>query len=1033
MSTAWRLACCRATSGCGATRGFRTLDTHSAMKKAGPTARRSRASIGGSRKARPRPSGSTTTSCGGGAGFARGSRSRPVDDALGHVADLAGESASDTAIVNASTPTERRKRYYRVYRSSLFHHFRLDSTPALSQFVKTEFADEDIEKEGWLGQRGSFSRTWKLRYFILRRDTSSLVCLRDRASLVQISEAPIDRHTSLLTEESPNDHQFQFLVINGQHKLRLNAVDATSRAAWLSSLSELIVLKRASFLATEDNEGSVHGGTSDRGFRNTLRRMASSRTDDGLEWYTPVTTASITESKLGATTGTPGCTWNVVKRRRVWRPYRLVSSTMLRKDDVDRLSRKTYLEAFELDFTNLLGVAKSFLKENLEVLEGNLFASEALFTAVVAKVPENEIKRLIHDVDDCMQAIEDRFRRLLESSTANVLQCNMLRRLLFVETKRMNDTIKSFDPPATQLTVKRKTTETASARRIPTDWYIEPVVAKEVPRIPIHVVVTRESSGSSTANDLSVRFPDRPGRRKRNSDASVADSSRTSVSSGILSSLTVGSNDRLLPRGYQEFPQALCEGHLELPSGVNDYVVLIHERDLGALIAFTLCSHEYAKMLESHFGGNLKLDEELSKEESTTGEDPGVAEDGQNMSNPTERIYLEKLRSNDVQHTEVKFSCEIKGAKHDFRCVSFFAAQFHSLRALLGRGNTNFLCSIAQSRRWEASGGKSGAFFSMTHDSRYILKGIPVTELNMFLHMAPSYFKFMSRVIESAPSTVITKILGLYKVTHNRRLHKHTTYVVVMENLAYGFPPGQIYDIKGITRRRFTVPSDEETDGGSETGMSPCRQPSMNAGPVLLDGNLMERIPIPVRKTDLDVIESAIQNDTNFLARAGVIDYSLLMIFDEENRQIIVGLIDYLHQFDFLKKMESTSKASLTFRDPTIISPHSYQRRFVNAMHRYLVGIELELELRIRKRAHQRKLKREALEQALQGAKSAEAAIARVRSASDRGQRDRDVVYDRDAAVAHSDGEEYGSVSSDETCLRESRAVISSLMPDDDR
>ncbi|KAJ0399486.1 hypothetical protein P43SY_003363 [Pythium insidiosum] len=399
-----------------------------------------------------------------------------VCEALGQAAELAATgSGATTTMLDAPLRVERRKRYYRVYRSSLFHHFRLDSTPALSQFVKTELADEDIEKEGWLGQRGSFSRTWKLRYFILRRDTSSLVCLRDRASLVQISEAPIDRHTSLLTEESPNDHQFQFLVINGQHKLRLNAVDATSRAAWLSSLSELI----------------------------------------------------------------------------------------------------------------------------------------------------------------------------------------------------------------------------------------------------------------------------------------------------------------------------------------------------------------YAYAIESHFGGKVKLEDELAKEEQIMAED-SISDVLPDLSAPTETVYLDKLRSNDVQHTEVKFSCEIKGAKHDFRCVSFFAAQFHSLRALL--------------------------------------------ELNMFLHMAPSYFKFMSRVIESTPSTIITKILGLYKITHTRRLHKHTTYVVVMENIAYGFPP-------------------------------------------------------------------AIQNDTNFLSRAGVIDYSL----------IIVGLIDYLHQFDFLKKMESTSKASLTFRDPTIISPLSYQRRFVNAMHRYLVGIELELELRIRK------------------------------------------------------------------------------------
>lgn len=76
-----------------------------------------------------------------------------------------------------------------------------------------------------------------------------------------------------------------------------------------------------------------------------------------------------------------------------------------------------------------------------------------------------------------------------------------------------------------------------------------------------------------------------------------------------------------------------------------------------------------------------------------------------------------------------------------------------------------------------------------------------------------------------------------------------------------------------------------------------------------------------------------------------------LLRFDEDRRRVVVGLIDYLHQFDFLKKMESTSKASLTFRNPTVISPMSYRRRFLNAMHRYFFGIERELEVRVRKRA----------------------------------------------------------------------------------
>ncbi|OWZ23782.1 Phosphatidylinositol-4-phosphate 5 kinase [Phytophthora megakarya] len=297
-----------------------------------------------------------------------------------------------------------------------------------------------------------------------------------------------------------------------------------------------------------------------------------------------------------------------------------------------------------------------------------------------------------------------------------------------------------------------------------------------------------------------------------------------------------------------------------------------------------------------------------------------------------------------------KFSYAVGSTNHEFRCVAYFAAQFHALRALTVPGNVEFLNSIIESKRWDTTGGKSGAFFSMTHDKRYVLKGISVTEFNMFVHMAPKYFKFISRVVENPTPTVITKIVGLFKLSHSRRLLKHTEYVVIMENFSYGFPPGQMYDLKGILRRRYNASSSGDEEDHHEPFSSVSNvQVSMNL-PVLLDGNFSERIPVPVSQPDLEIIETAIQNDTGFLCRAGVIDYSLLLRFDEDKRQVIVGLIDYLHQFDFLKKMESTSKASLMFRNPTVISPISYRRRFMNAMNRYFVGIEKELEIRMRKR-----------------------------------------------------------------------------------
>lgn len=989
-------------------------------------------------------------------------------DAEGDV-DVDGDAEGDLI------PTVPTNRYYRVYRDSLFVHFRVAGPTRLAQLVKVPFFDDDVLREGWLGQRGSFSRSWKLRYFLLRSDTSTLVCLRDRASLVALCEMTIDRHTSTLPEKSPNPNQFQFLVINGQHKLRLNAVDELSRDRWVSALSELIVRKRASFLAAEDSDSVHNGGMSVR--TRSLRRMRSSwRSDDGSGGWIPPAFAKIPSGPVadGNDPRDDSATRSSHSKRREWRPYKLIASTMHSVEDKENAERRRYVDEFKEHFTTLLHATRDFLDDNIDILEENLRVAEQVLTSAVAKVPVDELQKRRDEVNTAFFAMVGRLEQLLACPYANVLQCNMLRKELYVEAKRLNDLTLSFAPPVQQATVKKVAPESDSKRRIPTDWFMGSTSSESIVEKP-----ETSKAASTHASRLSDQFNYEPmasmglesGRKKRHSITSSSMDSiasfLTSASSTVLLTTTfAGKSEPVVIKAFRPLPPALCEGHLELPDGVNGYVFFVHETDLGSLISFTLCSEAYVDAVESHFDHAVALAQVLKTEEFTLNPEMGKRH-SHSIDSSTELLYLNKLRSSDVQHTEVKFAYDAASTRHEFKCVTFFASQFHALRALAGHGNVNFLCSLAQSRPWETSGGKSGAYFSLTHDKRYVVKGIPVTEFNMFLHMAPHYFKFMSKIVKTPTPTVITKILGLFKLTHVRKLPRQTTYVVVMENISYGVPPGQVYDIKGITRRRYSGPGSEseQRDSGSFTS----RPPLLHSLPVLLDGDLMERIPIPVRMADLDVVESAIQNDTGFLCRAGVVDYSLLMVFDEANRQVVVGLIDYLHQFDFLKKMESTSKASLTFRNPTIISPPSYRTRFVNATHRYLVGIELELELRIRKRtsaAKKHKNKKTTNTNISNGTVLADKVVSGRRvadrptstSTTEREQRqphrsDRaqslpmmpraksdaggtcggmETMYDRHAERAHSDGEDYSSVSSDEACIRESPAIICALMPQEE-
>lgn len=81
---------------------------------------------------------------------------------------------------------------------------------------------------------------------------------------------------------------------------------------------------------------------------------------------------------------------------------------------------------------------------------------------------------------------------------------------------------------------------------------------------------------------------------------------------------------------------------------------------------------------------------------------------------------------------------------------------------------------------------------------------------------------------------------------------------------------------------------------------------------VLLDDNLMELTrgrPFPLKHRAKLFFHKAVLNDTLFLSIVNVVDYSILVGFDENTHEIVVGIIDYLRQYDFIKRMERMGKS----------------------------------------------------------------------------------------------------------------------------
>lgn len=201
--------------------------------------------------------------------------------------------------------------------------------------------------------------------------------------------------------------------------------------------------------------------------------------------------------------------------------------------------------------------------------------------------------------------------------------------------------------------------------------------------------------------------------------------------------------------------------------------------------------------------------------------------------------------------------------------------------------------------------------------------------------------------------------------------------VAVMQDIFYGRKIGRIFDLKGSSRGRYVnVNKGEDGEGSSAGGVTPSGDNAGNSffskedgegkpsttsdddktGPasdvrrsetdtVLLDENFLEFTsgrPLPLTDRAKAIFHMSILNDTLFLSIINIIDYSILVGIDEDKHELVVGIIDYMRQYDIIKQMERVGKSVGMIagaQQPTIIQPSLYKNRFQNAMERYFTSV----------------------------------------------------------------------------------------------
>ncbi|RPD53925.1 hypothetical protein L226DRAFT_538834 [Lentinus tigrinus ALCF2SS1-7] len=287
-------------------------------------------------------------------------------------------------------------------------------------------------------------------------------------------------------------------------------------------------------------------------------------------------------------------------------------------------------------------------------------------------------------------------------------------------------------------------------------------------------------------------------------------------------------------------------------------------------------------------------------------------------------LYADAPSIDDRPH--IKYDWTI-GKRLRFSCTVYYAKQFDQLRKRCGVDDV-FLKSMARSENWAAQGGKSKSNFWKTTDNRFIIKTLVnawnVADLQVLIDLGPSYFKYMEAT--ASRPTVLAKLLGFYTV-EIRNLETGATQakadLLVMENLFYDRKITKTFDLKGIQGRRVKASS------------------GINSK-TLFDGEWIEgqqRALTLVQPHSKVVLQEAIKADCEFLAKSNIMDYSLLLGIDEENKQMVCGLVDTIGSYTFAKTLEYKAKQGLNSgKEVTVVPPNEYQDRFVSAMDDYFLA-----------------------------------------------------------------------------------------------
>ncbi|KDP29267.1 hypothetical protein JCGZ_16656 [Jatropha curcas] len=193
----------------------------------------------------------------------------------------------------------------------------------------------------------------------------------------------------------------------------------------------------------------------------------------------------------------------------------------------------------------------------------------------------------------------------------------------------------------------------------------------------------------------------------------------------------------------------------------------------------------------------------------------------------------------------------------EFKWKDYCPLVFRTLRKLFKVDPADYMLSICgnDALRELSSPGKSGSFFYLTNDDRYMIKTMKKAEVKVLIRMLSAYFNH----VKAYENTLVTKFFGLHCVKLTGPAQKKVRFIIMGNLFCSEYTIHRRFDLKGSSLGRITDKPESELE--STTILKD------------LDLNFIFRL----QKAWFQEFCRQVDRDCELLEQERIMDYSLLV------------------------------------------------------------------------------------------------------------------------------------------------------------